>query len=1077
MSESTAVLVRDHLPTGLEVADLGERQLRGLDRPLHIWAVRGAGLGGDGELESVTAPISPSHDRVVGREGELATLQSAVDAARGGRPNIVLVVGEAGIGKTRLADEAANRARAAGMGVLHGEADPTIREPMELWRRVYRSLGVDPANDPAIPAADRRWEHLDSLAGALRSSAPAIVVLDDLHWADATAVWVLEQLPRALGDAPVVLVATSRDGEPDMPKLDALRRVCRVVRLEGLDADAVHQLAAAQASRPIDAVALTARTGGNPLFVRELLYAPDSGGVVGDVLDHSLQQLDADTRRLLGAAAVAGGGTPLWVLAAALGTTSGAAADRLAPAVRAGVLAEVGPTGVRFRHALWAEAAERHADGRDVHAGLAAAWEAVGGLEARAAATGHRVHAAADGEQLVTAVNSAIEVAAELVGADEQARAVALLRAARDAAVGCADLAQLRARVSADLADVLGWLGDFDLARTCFEEAAELSRRGADALLTARAEIGIAMWANPFLPDPSRLRRLEQALAALPAEELRLRAALLGRLAVVAGPQLDADHRARAFADDAVDAARRTGDPLLIVQALLDRYISPTTREELDARLIVADEVIALAERAGRGDLALQGHQWRFSHHLNRGDVAAAGRALGRAELLAELLPSPGWRHSTMVRRTTLLALAGSRRAATVSMTEALLVGAGSIEELALLGFELGHRVMLVELFGGHDPRLDDLFGRFLDLAPGVTVPFLDVHKGLVAHAVGDEARVDEMVQRYGPEPERVRDSLFGEYLLRVLADIVARSGATSMVGPVYATLLPYAGLLNAGGGLNAGLPVDDVLGRLAALAGDVRAAVRHATDAVALARAMPSPPMLVHCLDHLGDALAVLGDDAADAHWNEAAALAATVGVERSGRVPAPTARDDGGRAATMRRDATGWEVTSPIGAAKLPDSTGLGQLARLLSTPGVEVPAIELAGGPGAPVAADLGPALDAQAKRAYRQRLLELQAEVDDAAAGNDPVRAERAHVEIDALLRELERAVGLGGRDRPSGSGAERARVNVVRSLRRAITAVKHQAPDLGAHLEVSVRTGRYCAYVPEPAAALRWVVEA
>ena len=406
MSESTAVLVRDHLPTGLEVADLGERQLRGVDRPLHIWAVRGAGLGGDGELESVTAPISPSHDRVVGREGELATLQSAVDAARGGRPNIVLVVGEAGIGKTRLADEAANRARAAGMGVLHGEADPTIREPMELWRRVYRSLGVDPANDPAIPAADRRWEHLDSLAGALRSSAPAIVVLDDLHWADATAVWVLEQLPRALGDAPVALVATSRDGEPDMPRLDALRRVCRVVRLEGLDADAVHQLAAAQASRPIDAVALTARTGGNPLFVRELLYAPDSGGVVGDVLDHSLQQLDADTRRLLGAAAVAGGGTPLWVLAAALGTTSAAAADRLAPAVRAGVLAEVGPTGVRFRHALWAEAAERHADGRD--RACRAGGRVGGGRRARSAgrrSTGHRVHAAADGEQLVTAVN------------------------------------------------------------------------------------------------------------------------------------------------------------------------------------------------------------------------------------------------------------------------------------------------------------------------------------------------------------------------------------------------------------------------------------------------------------------------------------------------------------------------------------------------------------------------------------------------------------------------------------------------------------------------------------------------
>ena len=99
------------------------------------------------------------------------------------------------------------------------------------------------------------------------------------------------------------------------------------------------------------------------------------------------------------------------------------------------------------------------------------------------------------------------------------------------------------------------------------------------------------------------------------------------------------------------------------------------------------------------------------------------------------------------------------------------------------------------------------------------------------------------------------------------------------------------------------------------------------------------------------------------------------------------------------------------------------------------------------------------------------------MDDAAACNDPVRGERAQVEIDALIRELERAVGLGGRDRPTGSGAERARVNVVRSLKRAIAAIGVEAPDLGAHLDVSIRTGRYCAYQPEPSAALRWIVEA
>ena len=79
-------------------------------------------------------------------------------------------------------------------------------------------------------------------------------------------------------------------------------------------------------------------------------------------------------------------------------------------------------------------------------------------------------------------------------------------------------------------------------------------------------------------------------------------------------------------------------------------------------------------------------------------------------------------------------------------------------------------------------------------------------------------------------------------------------------------------------------------------------------------------------------------------------------------------------------------------------------------------------------------------------------------------------------MDALLRELKRAVGLGGRDRPTGSDAERARINVVRSLRRAIAAIADQAPLLGAHLDESVRTGGHCIYLPDPSAALSWRVD-
>ncbi|MFN8203568.1 MAG: ATP-binding protein [Solirubrobacteraceae bacterium] len=226
---------------------------------------------------------------LVGRDDELATLRAGVDAARSGRPNLALLVGQAGIGKTRLADEAAFTAGADGMRVLRGEADASWREPMELWRGVYRALGVDGVGDRLLPSEERRWEHLESLTDALRSCGPVLVVLEDLHWADPIALWVLGHLPRALGDAPVALVATCRDDEPGLPRLDAVRRVARVVALGGLDLDAVRELAAAEATGSVDAVALHARTGGNP--------DPPRKGASHDVPSHHVARMDCGPGR------------------------------------------------------------------------------------------------------------------------------------------------------------------------------------------------------------------------------------------------------------------------------------------------------------------------------------------------------------------------------------------------------------------------------------------------------------------------------------------------------------------------------------------------------------------------------------------------------------------------------------------------------------------------------------------------------------------------------------------------------------------------------------------------------------
>jgi hypothetical protein len=79
-------------------------------------------------------------------------------------------------------------------------------------------------------------------------------------------------------------------------------------------------------------------------------------------------------------------------------------------------------------------------------------------------------------------------------------------------------------------------------------------------------------------------------------------------------------------------------------------------------------------------------------------------------------------------------------------------------------------------------------------------------------------------------------------------------------------------------------------------------------------------------------------------------------------------------------------------------------------------------------------------------------------------------------VEALMTELRRAVGLGGRDRPTASTAEKARINVARSVRRAIATIGAALPALGAHLDVSIVTGRYCRYAPEPATALHWTVD-
>jgi non-specific serine/threonine protein kinase len=202
---------------------------------------------------------------------------------------------------------------------------------------------------------------------------------------------------------------------------------------------------------------------------------------------------------------------------------------------------------------------------------------------------------------------------------------------------------------------------------------------------------------------------------------------------------------------------------------------------------------------------------------------------------------------------------------------------------------------------------------------------------------------------------------------------------------------------------------------------------------------------------------------------------LVQRISALRSRRGP-PAAED-----AVFRREGEVWAIGYEGATFRLRHVKGLGYIAALLGMPGRETYAVELAqaaegvsreaGRVGA--LPDAGPALDAEAKAAYRRRLDELAEELEEARSWGDPERVARIEDEIDALTDELTHALGLGGRDRAVASPAERARVSVTKAIRSAIKAIDREAPALGEHLTASVHTGQFCSYAPPGELPPRW----
>jgi hypothetical protein len=197
-------------------------------------------------------------------------------------------------------------------------------------------------------------------------------------------------------------------------------------------------------------------------------------------------------------------------------------------------------------------------------------------------------------------------------------------------------------------------------------------------------------------------------------------------------------------------------------------------------------------------------------------------------------------------------------------------------------------------------------------------------------------------------------------------------------------------------------------------------------------------------------------------------------------------------GRDCVFHQQGEYWTIAYAGETFRLRYAKGLAYIAHLLRYPGRELHAIDLVNAIAGdnvkprreqPEATDherrdlgdAGEVLDPHARADYQRRRRELQRELEEAHAFNDPGRAERAQLEIDFLTQELTRALGLGARARRAGSNAERARVNVTRAIAGAVRKIAHHHADLGRHLSATIRTGLFCSYVPDPRAPVEWVL--
>ena len=602
----------------------------------------------------------------VGRGETLERLRAAWSGARGGPPQLWLIAGEPGIGKTRLAAELASAVHADGAAVLYGRAYP---EPLTSYQPFAEALGVSRFADLVESADSDRYALFEAAASELARPPGGLLVIDDLHWADRPTLLLLQHVVRSSQSNPLLIVGTYRHAEVDAghPLAEALGELRREhpferIVLEGLGPDELADLISGVTGSAGDerfVHAVHDETEGNPFFVEEVLrHLAESGSLeqrmasgslgamgvpegVKDVVGRRLAGLGEHANHVLAIASVVGRRFGLDLLERLSGRDEDELIAALDDALAADLIVEEpgAPGRFAFTHALVRETAyDALSRTRRVrlHGRVGRALEELhrADLEPHLGELAHHFAAATEpghAEDAVRYATAAGERAMEQLAYEDAVRHYRGALATLALAGGAPEIQ--RCDLLLELGAAEARAGEGVKARANFEQAADLGERIGSAARVAEAALGYGAdvlgglwWLSVGLTDERMVNLLERALAMLPPDGA-VRARVLAQRAMQLYWTTERE-RGTTMSAQAVEMARAAGDSGTLLYTLGAHHAALWGPDAVNEQLAVAEELARLAESCGDHERGLVGLGWRLTDLLVLGDRTAVEGAV-----------------------------------------------------------------------------------------------------------------------------------------------------------------------------------------------------------------------------------------------------------------------------------------------------------------------------------------------------------------------------------------------------------------------------------------------------------------